>query len=253
MKFPKKLTLKAIIIFLNMFLFSCGGSGGGSDIFGTDTPATENPGSDNPGTETPGNTDSGSVTENSLVLSSVIIGDNFEDSAIGDKSYGWYTDYSSVETECVFSGKKSLKLSLNQGRESPICGGNSNYGWRIALPAAIPEGYNIWYSAKFYFPSTLSLGYVFQSSDYDEAKNQCGSEVSDGFGWLKFMVLGPDHGSGSTARLYYQLPSRRRDVGSNSGVRLANEPASNILDSNFTIPRNKWVTFQMHVFVTTGV
>lgn len=154
-----------------------------------------------------------------------------------------------VSNEQSFSSGKSAKVLLDVGQGPSACGGGAGFGGEIALPSNVPSGRNIWYNLRCYFPSTMTWGYVFSTSDSSEA-SVC-SKPDDGNGFTKFLVMEPDSGN---ARIYVQTPANRRSVAQPSV-----NPDDNLIVNSDTgifggldfqlLPLDQWVDFQMHAYI----
>ena len=158
---------------------------------------------------------------------------------------------SSYDNTRADTGTLSMKMVLDQGQPPAICGGNNFFGGTVTLADPIPIGKTVWFSAKFFFPSTFSWGYTYSSSDSAEAAT-CG-KGTDGFGLLKFMRLAPTNG---TSRIYLQPPVDRRSVSqpTSNTMRITSEVGPLVADlnnANGKIGLNAWVTCQIAVKVAS--
>ena len=148
----------------------------------------------------------------------------------------------------AYSGTQSLKCRISLGQPPATCGGSHSFGGRMTWATGIPEGYNIWYRARFYLPSTLPMGYCFGGADSADAAT-CGKQ-NDGSGNLKWLAL---EDNTQTAIGYLNLGNQRR------AVALANNVSMNLdLESgaepsySVTIPRDEWFTLQIHVYLSSA-
>lgn len=146
----------------------------------------------------------------------------------------------------AFSGTQSIKCNISLGQAPSICGGSHNFGGRMTWATGIPSGYNIWYQARFFLPSTMPMGYVFGNTDTADAA-ACG-KFADGSTNLKWLAI---EDSDQTVAGYLQLKVPRRAFGPSNGVNLALELESGAEpDYTVTIPRDTWFTLQMHVYLS---
>jgi hypothetical protein len=151
-------------------------------------------------------------------------------------------------------GSQSGRIDRDMGAPPPTCGGSRGYGFVDALAAGIGQGDTIWIRAWFYFPSAMSWGFVYSTAD-DADMASCGLSGADGWGWTKFLGLGPDTGH---LRPYLQIPGHRREVGrptdGGGALYLINsetggenqqvgDPAAN------AIPLDEWVAIQWMLYV----
>lgn len=151
-------------------------------------------------------------------------------------------------------GSQSGKVDRNLGEPPPTCGGGRFYGFTDELPVGIGPGDTIWIRAWFYFPSEMSWGYVFSTADGSDIA-ACGASGPDGWGWTKFLALGPDTGH---LRPYLQIPGRRRQVArptdAGGALYLLNSETggANLRvgdEVNDAIPLDRWVAIQWMLYV----
>jgi len=172
--------------------------------------------------------------------------DDFSSGTVGNGYTGFHAS-TVYANDHPYLGGKALRVNLGT-MNPPTCGGAMNYGGRINLPQSIPYGSRVWYSARFFHPSTRTWGYCYDSGDNAEAV-ACGKE-SDGNEWTKFMVLAPTTG---TARIYVQPKAARRTVTQQLGMRVYSEESQTPDDNNsIALPLDQWHTLQVEVLLSTS-
>lgn len=159
--------------------------------------------------------------------------------------------YSAVR---AMQGSQSGQVDRDLGEPPPTCGGGRFYGFTDGLPEGIGQGETIWIRAWFYFPSSMSWGFVFSTAD-DADMAACGFNGADGWGWTKFLAMGPDTGH---LRPYLQIPGHRREVArptdSGGALYLLNSETGgeNIRvgdEVDDAIPLDQWVAIQWMLYV----
>jgi hypothetical protein len=176
-----------------------------------------------------------------------LVAESFSSGSVGN-TYQGKTRWTYSDTRAR-TGTKSGRIQLSLGQPPGTCGGAHEFGGRLTLPTLIPEGYNVWYRAYFYLPSTMPMGYCFSGSDDADAAT-CGKSA-DGPGHTKWMVMAPDTG---TARLYMNLRMPRRAMGLNNGYHLiseAQQTEGDYINTTLVIPRDEWFCLQVHIYLSS--
>lgn len=146
----------------------------------------------------------------------------------------------------AYTGTQSIKCRLSQGQPPATCGGSHSFGGRMTWATGIPAGYNIWYRARFYLPSTTPMGYVFAGSDSTDAST-CG-KTADGSGNLKWMGL---ETAGQVAIGYLNLKNQRRAFALRDFLTMGFDyEAAGTPDRAVVIPRDEWFTLEWHVYLS---
>lgn len=157
-----------------------------------------------------------------------LVTEDFESGTLGNvypstKSYPTTSTarFSNVHS---FAGTKSIEIMIdvNYVQSDP-----SFYGFSNLLPAAVPEGNTIWYAARFYFPTSCSVGY---------------SNVSDPGPHVKFMRLS-NSSTGGRIYLYKHREQFGVDFLSPSAVSLESENLHSLgtwTGANTVFPRDQW-------------
>lgn len=154
------------------------------------------------------------------------------------------TDYGDGSASPLLTGK-AMRVGIS-AMTPPLCGGSMNYGGRKVLPQPIPYGSRVWFSMRLFHPKNQTWGYCYDASDAAAAAT-CG-KTADGNEWLKFMVMAP---SASTARVYVQPKSLRRQTVQSPGVMCYSEHSQQpSINADALLPLGKWYTLQMEVFLS---
>jgi len=168
-----------------------------------------------------------------------------------DWRYSQFTDIRSV------SGTQCVKMKPSHGALPPTCGGShffaNNHGMNenAGLPDAVPIGRTVWYRMYFYFPSTFSFGYLFNSKP--EAA-ECGKSADMGLSGIKWMNLSTDVPG---QKVYTKIPSGYRKTAQPTApdseypdIRIENEGGgAGLSGTGRPVPLNTWFAMQMAVKV----
>lgn len=169
----------------------------------------------------------------------------------GDGFLGWARSEWN-ETHSVSHGR-AVRVRVDPGEEPlPACSGRHFFAGRSRLPAPVPQGHTIWFRMYQYIPSTFSFGYKYSRGAGDEPEASMCGRSPDGNLWLKWLVLAPQPMYG-TARIYLMPTAARRALAhERPQVRIISEARHRAHDAPVDLPRDRWFSLQISVYVSDG-